>query len=149
MKITFIVEGKTEKAFLPYLTRFLQHHLGGRMPRLDVNPYGGRIPTGDKLERVVRNLLTGRNAADHVIALTDVYTGSQPPEFNDANDAKNKMRQWVGNNPKFHPHAAQYDFEAWLLPYWPTILRLAGHNYAAPKNWGQVYFVDIIIIIVV
>jgi hypothetical protein len=138
MKITLIVEGKTEKAFLPHLRRFLQGHLGGRMPRLDGNPYHGRIPTEDKLERVVRNLLTGRNAADHVIALTDVYTGSQPPDFNDANDAKDKMRQWVGKNPRFHPHAAQYDFEAWLLPYWSTIQRLAGHKRAAPGGNPEV-----------
>ncbi len=134
MKISLIVEGKTEKAFVPYLRKYLQNHLKGMMPRLDVNPYDGRIPTGVKLERVVRNLLTGHDAADHVIALTDVYTGSRPPEFNDAKDAKGKMRQWVGDNPKFHPHAAQYDVEAWLLPYWPTIQRLAGHNLAAPAG---------------
>jgi Domain of unknown function (DUF4276) len=134
MKITLIVEGKTEKAFLPYLRKFLQNHLSEKMPRLDVFPCTGRIPTGGKLARIVQNLLTGRNRADHVIALTDVYTGSQPPEFNDAQDAKNKMRQWVPNNPQFHAHAAQYDFEAWLLPYWPTIQRLARHNRAAPGH---------------
>lgn len=44
------------------------------------------------------------------------------------------MRQWVGNKPRFHPHAVQYDFEAWLLPYWPTIQLLAGHNRAAPTG---------------
>lgn len=134
MKISLVVEGKTEKAFLPCLRTFLQNHLSGRMPRLDVNPYDGRIPTGAKLDRIVQNLLTGRNAADYVIALTDVYTGSRPPQFNDAQDAKTKMRGWVHNNPKFHAHAAQHDFEAWLLPYWPTIQRLAGHNRTAPTG---------------
>lgn len=134
MKIALIVEGKTEKAFLPCLRAFLQSHLVGRMPRLDISPYDGRIPTGAKLERIVGNLLSGRNAADHVIALTDVYTGSQPPQFEDAQDAKNKMRAWAHNNQRFHPHAAQYDFEAWLLPYWPTIQRLAGHNRTAPTG---------------
>lgn len=134
MKIALIVEGKTEKAFVPYLRAFLQNHLKGNMPKLDVNPYDGRIPTGAKLDRIVQNLLKGRNAADCVIALTDVYTGSQPPEFNDAQDAKAQMRQWVHNNPKFHAHAAQYDFEAWLLPYWSTIQRLADHNRGAPPG---------------
>jgi hypothetical protein len=67
-----------------------------------------------------------------VIALTDVYTGTK--EFIDAADAKKKMRSWVGNNNKFHPHAAQYDFEAWLLPYWKDIQELAGHNKAAPSG---------------
>lgn len=134
MKIALIVEGKTEKAFVPYLRAFLQNRLPGRMPKLDVAPYDGRIPTGAKLERIVQNLLNGRDAADYVIALTDVYTGSQPPEFKDARDAKEKMCQWVHHNPKFYAHAAQYDFEAWLLPYWSTIQRLAGHNHAAPSG---------------
>ncbi len=132
MKISLVVEGKTEKAFLPVLKDFLKRHLAGRMPKLDEVPQDGRIPTGDKLKRLVENLLTGPRAADHVIALTDVYTGTQPPDFHDAADAKRKMKQWVGNASRFHPHAAQYDFEAWLLPYWPTIQRLAGHNRTAP-----------------
>jgi len=132
MKIALIVEGKTETAFLPHLRRFLQTRLEGNMPKLDPFPCDGRIPVKDKLKRVVQNLLSGRNAADHVIALTDVYTGSRPTDFTDALEAKNKMRRWVGDEPRFHPHAAQYDFEAWLLPYWPTIQKLAGHNQAAP-----------------
>jgi len=134
MKIAVIVEGKTEKAFMPHLRGFLQSRLPGKMPKLDTLPYDGRIPKGDKLKRVVENLLRGVRAADYVIALTDVYTGTNPPDFTDAQDAKNKMRQWVGNEPRFHPHAAQYDFEAWLLPYWPTIQKLARHNRAAPPG---------------
>ncbi len=134
MKISLIIEGKTEKAFLPVLKDFLKSRLAGGMPKLDEVPQSGRIPTGEKLRRLVKNLLTGPRAADHVIALTDVYTGTQPPDFQDAADAKQKMRQWVGTNSQFHPHAAQYDFEAWLLPYWPTIQRLAGHNRTAPRG---------------
>ena len=132
MKIAVIVEGKTERAFLPCLREFLKNRLAGDMPNLDVFPYDGRIPKEEKLRRVVQNLLEGRQPADHVIALTDVYTGTNPPDFIDAQDAKNKMRLWVGEEPRFHPHAAQYDFEAWLLPYWPTIQRLAKHNKGAP-----------------
>jgi len=109
-------------------------HLAGRMPNIDPVPYDGRIPTGDKLKRLVVNLLSGPIGVDNVIALTDLYTGSQPPGFQDASDAKNKMQQWVGPEPRFHPHVAQYDFEAWLLPYWPTIQRLAGHNRNAPPG---------------
>lgn len=45
------------------------------MPSLTVRPYDGRIPKGEKLRRVVEDLLTKRPApADAVIALTDVYT---------------------------------------------------------------------------
>lgn len=132
MKIVLIVEGKTERAFVPYLRAFLEKRLAGSMPSLDVVPYNGRIPTGDKLKRVVMRLLQGKSPADCVIALTDVYTGSHPPDFIDAADAKKKMRQWVGTEPRFHPHAAQHDFEAWLLPYWDTIQKLARHTKSAP-----------------
>lgn len=130
MTISVIVEGKTEKVFVPALRHFLQTRLAGKMPRLDPFPRDGRIPKEDKLRRVVLKLL--ESGAHAVIALTDVYTGTN--EFRDGNDARSKMRDWVGHEPRFYPHAAQYDLEAWLLPYWPQIQRLAGHNRAAPTG---------------
>lgn len=133
MRIVLVVEGKTEKAFCPHLRDFLKPRLSGRMPHIAVHPCNGLIPTGSRLQRIVRHYLdTTANRADHVIALTDVYTGANPPEFTDAADAKSKMRNWVGAEPRFHPHAAQFDFEAWLLPYWETIKRLARHNQNPP-----------------
>jgi hypothetical protein len=132
MKIAIIVEGKTEKAFMPYLQTYLKTQLVNKMPKIISTCYDGRIPKDDKLKRVVKNLLTGKNAADYVIALTDVYTGT--PDFKDAADAKTKMQRWVGEEPRFYPHAAQHDFEAWLLPYWDTIQKLAGHNKTAPAG---------------
>ncbi|MBN2291695.1 MAG: DUF4276 family protein [Pirellulales bacterium] len=135
MRIAIIVEGKTEKVFKPFLNQFLKTRLAGRMPKLDFVPQDGRIPTGDKLYRVVTNLLNDRRSpADAVIGLTDIYTGFQPHEFQDANDAKHKMKQWVGDVAKFYPHAALYDFEAWLLPYWSKIQKLAGSNRTPPGN---------------
>ena len=130
MKIAVLVEGATEKAFKPILEDFLKQRLQQQMPKLKFIPYDGRIPKAEKLKRIVENLLTGRDAYDAVIALTDVYTGTN--DFADAADAKAKMIAWVENNPKFYPHAAQYDFEAWLLPYWSTIQRLAKHNKSVP-----------------
>jgi len=133
MKIAILVEGKTEVAFKPHLKAFLEPRLQGRMPRLDPFRYDGRIPKEGKLRRVVENLLAhGKPPADAVIALTDVYTGTD--DFKDAADAKQKMRGWVGPESRFHPHAAQYDFEAWLLPYWSDIQKLAGHNRKAPPS---------------
>lgn len=130
MRIVIIFEGKTERAFLNFLRTYLKNRLGKKMPKLDPHCYDGRLPTGDKLKRVVLNHLN--DGADHVIALTDVYTGTR--EFKDAIDAKSKMRDWVGEENRFHPHAAQHDFEAWLLPYWTTIQKLAGHNRSAPAG---------------
>ena len=133
MKICIIVEGKTEKAFKKPLLAFLRPRLE-RMPKLVFQPYDGRIPTKDTLKRRVNILLSGRDGADHVIALTDVYTGPPPIMFKNASDAREKMRAWVGDEPRFHPHAAQHDFEAWLLPYWKTIQQLTGHGMNAPAG---------------
>jgi uncharacterized protein DUF4276 len=133
VKIAILMEGETERVFLPYLRDFLSPRLQGKMPRLISNKYDGRIPKQEGLKRVVEALLrTGNPHADHVIALTDVYTGSN--DFQDAADAKQKMRIWVGPNDRFHPHVAQHDFEAWLLPYWPSIQQLAKHNRRAPSG---------------
>src|SRR5580700_5188095 len=103
------------------------------MPNLDFFPYDGRIPKQEKLRRTVEGLLrNGRTPSDAVLALTDVYTGTN--DFADAADARRKMRTWVGKNDQFHLHAAQHDFEAWLLPFWSDIQALAGHNKRAPSG---------------
>ena len=131
MKISVLVEGRTESAFFPHLRGFLEKRLQGHMPRLMPIPYDGHIPTGEKLKRVVERLLDdGARSVDAVIALTDVYTGDN--RFIDAADAKKKLNAWVGPNAKFFPHVAQYDFEAWLLPFWFDIQQLAGHNASSP-----------------
>ncbi len=133
MKIAILVEGRTEMAFKVHMRGFLEQRLPDKMPRLDMFPYDGRIPKEDKLRRVVENLLTiGPVPANAVIALTDVYTGTN--DFVDAADAKAKMRHWVGGDNRFYPHVAQYDFEAWLLPYWADIQKLAGHKRKAPPG---------------
>ena len=131
-RIAIIVEGTTEKVFKAVLQEYLSKKFPGAMPRLKFISDDGRIPKGVKLKRDGRHLLEQRY--DAVIALTDVYTGTTPPEFTNAVDAKKKMRRWVGVEPRFHPHAAQFEFEAWLLPYWSTIQRLAGSNRNPPAQ---------------
>src|SRR5205823_4239733 len=92
--------------------------------------FDGRIPKGDKLRRRVQLNLNDTPAADAVIALTDVYTGSR--DFTSAEDAKRKMREWVGAESQFYPHVALHEFEAWLLPYWDAVQRLNGTDRRAP-----------------
>jgi hypothetical protein len=130
VKIVILVEGETEKAFMPALRRFLSQRFAGQIPKLPIHVCKGRLPTHQKLRRIVENYL--KEGADAVIALTDVYTGTR--DFTDAADAKAKMTQWVGQNARFYPHVALYDFEAWLLPFWPTIQKLAKHNQNAPSG---------------
>ena len=132
MKIAILVEGATEMAFKSKLQEFLKSRLGQQMPKLKFISCEGRIHKEEKLRRVVENLLTGRDAYDAVIALTDVYTGTK--DFKDAADAKTQMKKWVGDNPKFYPHAASHDFEAWLLPFWSKIQQISGGNRAVPSG---------------
>lgn len=127
MKIVILCEGRTEQAFKTCLLSFLKTRLAGRMPKLVFDVHSGAIPTQAKLRRVVETLLSsGREPADAVIALTDVY-----PAFRDADHAKTELREWVGRESRFYPHVALHDFEAWLLPYWDRIQKLAGRD-AAP-----------------
>ena len=130
MRMAILVEGATEMAYRMKLHEFLQSRLP-KMPKLRFIPQDGGIPTERDLKRLVENLLDN-NGYEAVIALTDVYTGKQ--DFKDANDAKDKMRRWVDNNPNFYPHTASHDFEAWLLPYWKTIQKRAKHNLSAPSG---------------
>ncbi len=133
MKIALLIEGQTEKVFVRHLGRFLEPRLSGRMPRLHPILYHGPTPKNDNLRRDVNRLIeSGPVYADAVIALTDVYTGRA--DFKDASDTKRKMREWVGKNDKFFPHAAQHDFEAWLLPFWEDIQKLAGHKMSPPAG---------------
>jgi Domain of unknown function (DUF4276) len=132
VKIAILVEGRTERAFMRHLRAFVEVRVYGTMPKLDPVVFDGRIPKEAKLRRTVENLLAGREPADAVIALTDVYTGTQ--DFHDAADAKAKMRNWVGRNDRFHPHVALHDFEAWLLPYWDEIKKVARSNRNPPPG---------------
>ena len=131
MKISLIVEGETERVFVPRLRDFLRPLIPPEIPFvLHPVPQKGRVPRGAKLNRLVEGLLSsGRNPADYVIALTDVY-----PDFSNAADAKSILHQSVRNRARFYAHAAQYEFEAWLLPYWGRIQSIAGHNQSAPGN---------------
>ncbi len=88
MKIAILVEGPTQTAFKQILLDFLKSRLQQRMPKLNFIPYDGRIPKEDPLRRKVENLLMGNDAFNAVIALTDVYTGTN--DFQDAADAKAK-----------------------------------------------------------
>lgn len=134
MKIAILVEGKTELAFKPHLLQFLHDRLAGKMPKLDFFAYDGRLPKKEKLKSAVRNYLL-KDQYDAVIALTDVYTGSN--DFASAEEAKHQMLEWVDSIPHFYPHVANHDFEAWLLPYWSEIQKLSGHNKKVPSLYPE------------
>jgi len=44
MKISILIEGKTELAFKPHLIRFFKFRFTGNMPKINFISYDGRIP---------------------------------------------------------------------------------------------------------
>jgi hypothetical protein len=64
-----------------------------------------------------------------VVALIDVF-----PNHADAGTAKAALVEKAGNAANFYAHAAQYDVEAWLLPFWGDICRRVGVTQQAPGN---------------
>lgn len=67
MKIAILVEGRTEKAFIPHVRSFLKSRLGNSMPKLDPFPCDGRVYKEAKLRRTVEALLrNGKSPADAV-----------------------------------------------------------------------------------
>ncbi len=120
MKIVLLVEGKTETAFRDKLKAFLDERCdrqGKSKISLRTKPMNSRLMNERRIgERVTMSLRAPDVAC--VIALVDVY-----PNFDSARAAKEFLRRAVGGEPRFHAHAAQFDFEAWLLPYWDDICK--------------------------
>ncbi|HBE03827.1 MAG: hypothetical protein A2096_16800 [Spirochaetes bacterium GWF1_41_5] len=56
-----LIEGKTEKVFLPVFRNFLAGRLTGRMPKLDPLIYDGRISSRINFAGIVENLLKSSN----------------------------------------------------------------------------------------
>ena len=134
-EIVLLVEGKTEKAVKPVLKRFLDERcekninaLGQPKPkpkvRLTTKPLDSRLLK----EKTVKDQLTmnlGRPSVRGVVALIDVVCSGRPQQFKDAGAAIQFLADMAPEEPRYRAHAAQYDFEAWLLPYWNDIcLRL-------------------------
>lgn len=57
-----------------------------------------------------------------VIALIDVVTSGVPQQFKDAQAAIDYLLSCHPADPRYRAHAAQYEFEAWLLPFWDDIV---------------------------
>ena len=109
-----MVEGDTERALRRHLKSFIDQRAlaeGKPRPRLTFKPNMTYEPAA--LRRHLAYEF--RRGAQAVVGLIDVY-----PNFQSAADAKTSLTR-AADDARFIPHAAQYDVEAWLLPYWSDI----------------------------
>lgn len=118
MRIVLLVEGKTETALKEVLKKFLDDRAAeeGR-PRVKVKtkPMDTRLLNPERVRDQVALSLRDQEVVC-VVGLIDVY-----PRFHSAQEAKDFLRQASGAEARFHAHAAQFEVEAWLLPFWKEI----------------------------
>ena len=132
MRIVLLVEGETEIALKAVLKTFLdQHATQHGQPYVRLQTRKIKSLNQESLGRQIRLELQAReNSA--VVGLIDVF-----PRFKHANAAKDYLVEAarsasVGHG--FHAHAAQYDVEAWLLPYWDVICDRIGFRQSRPGH---------------
>ncbi len=129
MKIVVLCEGKTEQALREQLREFVHSRLSGKEKvGVDTRSLAGPI-LRKKLATLVRRTLD-KNDTIGVVALTDVY-----PNFTDGAEAKQALRRWAGDagkDPRFRAHAAQFEIEAWIIPFWDEIVSHLGVRAAVP-----------------
>ncbi len=116
MTVVLVAEGATELALERALKAFLDERATAEgRPKVALRTKPTMSLNANRLRRDVELELSSPRVTA-VVGLIDVY-----PEFSSASEAKEWQRQAVGAERRFYPHAAQYDVEAWLLPYWDVI----------------------------
>jgi hypothetical protein len=133
MKISFIVEGESERIFLKTMQTFLRARCQpGKTPKLIARPLNSNVPPRGKLIKIVRDEL--KDGVDAIIILTDV---KGPIHYEDADDARVKIEASLEGlpqlNSKVFVHAAQHELEAWIIPFWPRIQSLFKTNAKRPQ----------------
>ena len=128
MKIVLLVEGDTERALKGHIKAFLdQRAQAAGRPRVRLETRGKVNVKPHKLKQRVGLELRAPDVKA-VVGLIDVF-----PRFKSATQAKAYLAE-SADHPKFYAHAAQFDVEAWLLPYWADICRRVRVKQKAPGS---------------
>ncbi len=130
--IVLLVEGHTEKALTNKIKEFLDERAQTyRRPKVALRPKPLMSLREDELVRRIRLELQNPQVTG-IVGLIDVF-----PAFKNAEEAKGFLRRaanQAGVAQRFYTHAAQYDVEAWLLPYWDDICQRVGVQQGRPRN---------------
>jgi len=129
MKVVVFCEGSTEEALRTGLREFVQARVrGAGRIGIETRSLDGPVMR-KKLGRLVE-LSLAKSDVVGVVALSDVY-----PDFHDAKEAREALKRFgavAGRDPRFRPHAAQFDLEAWIMPFWSEIAKHLGVNATTP-----------------
>ncbi len=134
-EIVVLCEGATEKSLKDVLKNFLDEKCKEaekdrvRLTLVSVNGASELLKV-DRLSALVNNHLK-RSGVMAVVGLLDVV-GPSGRRFKDGGEAIKTLKALLPDEKRFHAHAAQHDLEAWLLPYWDTAQKKAGHKKALP-----------------
>ena len=135
MRIVLLCEGTSELALKGALKTFLDEwceQRGLKRVKIAIKPFE-HSPNCKEIQRHLARHGQDPEVAG-VIALTDVY-----PNFPNAGKAKDFLTGCAKDSPYkdiFVAHAAQYEFEAWLLPFWRDI---CGRLKVSAKEPGANY----------
>ena len=130
MTVVLLVEGATETALKSHLKRFLDQRASQEgKPKLALRTKPFRTMPTEKQLRKRLSLELRDNRVTAVIGLLDVY-----PNFGSAAEVKELMRRAAGYDERFYAHAAQFDVEAWLIPYWEFICNRIGVPRSRPGS---------------
>lgn len=128
--VVVLCEGKTEAAIRNGLREVVQRHcVGDQQSSIKTIALGGTLFC-EKTRRYVGQYAKQPDVKG-IVALTDVY-----PEFSNADDARRALTEHVGDKAgrvKFRAHAAKFEIEAWLLPFWDEIATSIGSALKGPK----------------
>ncbi len=135
-EIVLLVEGRTEIAIKQILKRFLDERCElENIPkvRLTLKPMDSRLLKPQVVKDQIAMNIARRDVVG-VVALIDVACSGRPQQFNNAKEAIKFLSEIAPDENRYRAHAAQYDFEAWLLPYWESILKRLNQKKQIPSN---------------
>ncbi len=134
LTIILLVEGSTERTLTDKIKELLDQCAAAHgRPRVRLQTRKFKSTNPEALGRQIKLELQSRDT-EAVVGLIDVF-----PQFKQADAAAAKRflieaSHSAGVTRGFYAHAAQYDVEAWLLPYWDDICRRIGVTQARPGN---------------
>lgn len=131
-EIVLLVEGATEKAAKDAIKTFLDARCdSAKRDRVRLTAVQTEhLRDGEVLASAERSLR--KPGILGVVALMDVKCAGKPRQFADAAQAIDYLRRLGPKDARYRAHAAQYDFEAWLLPFWDDICKRVGRKQARP-----------------